>query len=120
LALQKFEFQKFLDFLPDKGLINFSGSRRMLFHAESLGELRRELVNTLGEYIARGVLTRFGYQWGKNDAEALGCVFHNKAEWLKGRPMMHSLQGVVQAENIIFDFTPSGKLELMKGKCRHS
>jgi len=120
LELQKFEFQKFLDFAPDKGLINFSGSRRMLFHAESLGELRRELLNSLGDNIARGILTRFGYQWGKKDAEALGRVFHNKAEWLKGGPMMHSLQGVVQAENITLDFTPSGKLELMKGIWRHS
>lgn len=120
MALQKFEFQKFLDFLPDKGLINFSGSRRMLFHADSLGELRRQLLNSLGDNIARGVLTRFGYQWGKNDAEALGRQFHDKAQWLMGGPMMHSWQGVVQAENTILEFAPSGELELMKGIWHHS
>lgn len=117
---QKFEFQKFLDFLPDKGLINFVGSRRLLFHVESLGELRRELINSLGHDITRGILTRFGYQWGKKDAEALRQVFHDKAEWLHGGPMMHAWQGVVQVENTILEFTPSGNLELMKGIWRDS
>lgn len=120
MELQKFEFQKFLDFMPDKGLINFSGSRRLLFYAESLGELRRELVNSLGDNIARGILTRFGYQWGKKDAEALGHLFRDKVEWLQGGPMMHAWQGVVQVENTILEFTPSGELELMKGIWRHS
>lgn len=120
MELQKLEFQKFLDFLPDKGLINFSGSRRLLFHADSLGELRRELVNSLGDSIARGVLTRFGYQWGKKDAEALGCLFHDKAEWLRIGPMIHTWQGVVQAENTVLEFKPSGELDLMKGIWHHS
>lgn len=120
MELQKMEFQKFLDFMPDKGLINFSGSRRLLFHADSLGELRRELVNSLGDNIARGVLTRFGYQWGKKDAEALGCLFQDKAEWLRIGPMIHTWQGVVQAENTVLEFKPSGELELMKGIWHHS
>lgn len=120
MALQKVEFQNFLDFLPDKGLISFSGSRRLLFHADSLGELRRELLNSLGDNVARGVLTRFGYQWGKNDAESLGRQFHDKAQWLMGGPMMHSWQGVVQAENTVLEFTPSGELDLMKGIWHHS
>ncbi|MHB1166913.1 MAG: XylR N-terminal domain-containing protein [Carboxydocellales bacterium] len=117
---QKFEFQKFLDFLPDKGLINFSGSRRLLFQADSLGELRRELVNSLGENIARGILTRFGYQWGKRDAEALGHLFRDKAEWILAGPMMHAWQGVEQAENYDLKISTTAELILMKGIWRHS
>ncbi len=120
MELQKFEFQRLLDFIPDKGLINFSGSRRLLFQADSLGEMRGELVNSLGENIARGILTRFGYQWGKRDAEALGHLFRDKAEWILAGPMMHAWQGVVQVENTHLEFADNGELVLMKGIWRHS
>ena len=78
MELQKFEIQSFLDFIPNKGQIMFSGSRRLLFYADSLGELRRELVNSLGDNIARGILTRFGYQWGKKDASVQTLKFYIK------------------------------------------
>jgi predicted hydrocarbon binding protein len=40
----------------------------LLFDADAMGLLRRELINTLGSAAAKRILTRFGYAYGYRDA----------------------------------------------------
>ncbi len=114
------DFKRLLSLAPDQGLVSFSGSRRLILQADALGELRREMISTLGEEIARGVLTRFGYQCGCNDAETLRGVFPGKEDWLLGGPMMHTNQGVVHVQNQVLRFDERDRLVVMKGIWRHS
>ncbi|HVO33672.1 MAG TPA: XylR N-terminal domain-containing protein, partial [Elusimicrobiota bacterium] len=50
-----------LHFSTTDGRIWLDDQRMLLIHARSLGLLRREMIETLGFDIARGLLTRMGY-----------------------------------------------------------
>jgi len=58
-----------LRFTPGDGRILLDEQRMLLLHAESMGTLRRELIESLGIDAARGLLTRMGYNSGARDAE---------------------------------------------------
>lgn len=117
---QQFRFPELLRFEPDQGEVLFFGSRKLIFQADALGELRKELLNSLGEEIARGVLTRFGYQCGYKDAEALKSVFADRQGWILAGPLLHSWQGVVRAQNEELQFDDCGRLVVMRGSWSHS
>lgn len=81
-----------------EGIISLNEKRMLLLEAEALFQMREELIQTLGEDIARSVLTRFGYRSGINDAMALSNYnFENDADWLLAGPKMHTLHGIVHA-----------------------
>ena len=48
----------------ESGVIRFKHRRLLIFDADAMGLLRRELVETLGLERARRLLTRFGYACG--------------------------------------------------------
>jgi PAS domain S-box-containing protein len=50
------------------GRARAAGGRNVVFAADSLGSLRRELIENLGPEIARGILTRAAYESGCADA----------------------------------------------------
>ena len=80
---------------PDSGTIRFMGQRVLIFDALALGLLRRELIDTLGVNVARGILTRFGYAHGWRTAETLR---HDHPELMKDSwagPKLHALFGLL-------------------------
>ncbi len=89
-----------LFFSPGDGRIWLQDQRMVLMHAEALGGLRRELIETMGLDKARGLLTRMGYLSGARDAELV------RRQWPDAEPpvaavagtRLHALEGVVKVE----------------------
>ncbi len=89
-----------LFFSPGDGRIWLQDQRMVLIHAEALGGLRRELIESLGLDQARGLLTRMGYLSGARDAALV------RRQWPDADPpvaavagtRLHALEGVVQVE----------------------
>ena len=89
-----------LFFSPGDGRIWLQDQRMVLIHAEALGGLRRELIETMGLDKARGLLTRMGYLSGARDAELV------RRQWPDAEPpvaalagtRLHALEGVVKVE----------------------
>ncbi|MFT3914921.1 MAG: sigma 54-interacting transcriptional regulator [Anaeromyxobacteraceae bacterium] len=65
------DLRELLDFQPRGGVIRLMGERAILFDAVALGLLRKELIDTVGLFAARGILTRFGFAHGWRTGEAL-------------------------------------------------
>ena len=58
---------KLLELLPvddAAGTLHFAHRRMLLFDADAMGLLRKELIETLGLARARRILIRFGYACG--------------------------------------------------------
>jgi transcriptional regulator with GAF, ATPase, and Fis domain/predicted hydrocarbon binding protein len=79
------------------GTLHFAHRRLLLFDADAMGLLRKELIETLGLERARRVLTRFGYACGYRDALTSREMsdWSNLAEWWAAGPRLHTLEGVV-------------------------
>jgi len=79
------------------GTLHFAHRRMLLFDADAMGLLRKELIETLGLERARRILTRFGYACGYRDALTSREVVNwsNLAEWWAAGPRLHTLEGVV-------------------------
>lgn len=84
-----------LDFRAGEGIIAFHDRRMVLQDADAMGILRRELVETIGWTVARGLLTRLGYANGYRDAHTLKALFRweNPEEWYKAGPILQALEG---------------------------
>jgi DNA-binding NtrC family response regulator len=80
------------------GTLHFAHRRMLLFDADAMGLLRKELVETLGLQRARRILIRFGYACGYRDALTSKEVvdWSNLAEWWAAGPRLHTLEGVVR------------------------
>jgi len=81
--------------LPDSGIIRFMDHRVLLFDALAHGLLRKELIDTLGSHIVRGILTRFGYAHGWRSAETLGQEAPELFEDSWAGPHIHALHGLM-------------------------
>lgn len=84
----------------NEGRLFFNQKRAVIFDVEAMGTLRQQLVETLGEELAMGVLIRFGHTQGCKDAEILGeTQWATEMDWLAAGPLLHSLAGLVHAES---------------------
>ncbi len=88
-----------LDFRGAEGIIAFQDRRMLLYDADTLGILRRELIETVGRKVARGLLTRLGYANGYRDAHTLKRLFQwdSPEEWFKAGLVLHALEGKAAA-----------------------
>ncbi|NVM79121.1 DNA-binding NtrC family response regulator [Duganella sp. SG902] len=95
-----------LQFSPGDGRIWLNGQRMQLMHTSSLGDLRRELVDSLGMEKTRGLLTRVGYSAGMRDAQLLRERWPDAepAALFAAGPRMHALEGAVKVEPVHFEF----------------
>src|SRR5690242_6942849 len=85
-----------LHFSTRDGRIWLDDQRMLLIHAKALGELRRELIESLGFDAARGFMTRMGYHAGAQDARMARKVRSSlgpKDMFVVG-PQMHCLEGI--------------------------
>ncbi|RKY87965.1 hypothetical protein DRQ09_03630 [candidate division KSB1 bacterium] len=92
------DFRNLLEFFPEDGLIQLKGDRKLIVSAEAMGNLRMELINTFGIKIAKGVLMRYGYTCGYQDAMNLKKKFkwNNEKDIISAGPKMHMLEGIVK------------------------
>jgi two-component system, NtrC family, response regulator HydG len=95
-----------LRFSTSDGRIWLDEHRMLLIHARALGSLRRELIQTLGLDIARGLLTRMGYQAGTYDAQMARKVRARTSlkEMFVVGPQMHCLEGIGLSEPVRLQF----------------
>jgi PAS domain S-box-containing protein len=91
----------------EEAQLTFNQRRAVIFDVEALGVLREQLINTVGEELAMGVLTRFGYSNGYSDAAMLkdSVSWATDMDWLAAGPTIHGLEGIVSAlpQQIDFD-----------------
>ena len=92
-----------------EGRFDLHGRRLVLHSSDAMAQLRKDLVETVGQEQARRLLTRFGNFWGRADAAAMKRIFHwNTIEdWLKAGPRMHTLQGVARVTVKLLDAQPA-------------
>jgi two-component system response regulator HydG len=94
-----------LRFSPSDGRIWLDDQRMLLIHSSSMGQLRRELIESLGIDRARGLLTRMGYHAGTWDAQMARKVrpHFSLVDMFSVGPQLHALEGRAQVETIRLD-----------------
>lgn len=96
--------ENLLHFIPEQGKILLKGTRVMIFDANALGKLRKDLIDTLGMDRAKGFLIRYGWSCGFQAAMSIKEQFQwdNEMEWIYAGPTMHTLEGFVLVQpNVI-------------------
>jgi DNA-binding NtrC family response regulator len=92
------DLRRLVHFSAGDGRIWLAGQRMVLVHAAALGNLRRELMQTIGREQGRRVLMRAGYASGERDA-ALARQVRSGAttfDMFAVGPQLHMLEGAVQ------------------------
>jgi two-component system, NtrC family, response regulator HydG len=97
-----------LFFSPGDGRIWLQDQRMVLMHSETIGSLRRELIESVGLDKARGLFTRAGYTSGSRDAQLV------RKQWPDADPeaaaiagtRLHALEGVVTVEVVQIHYDP--------------
>lgn len=82
----------------ESGRISLGNSRYVMFDADAIGNMRKELIENLGCDVARGILERVGYKSGRNDAHQLKERYRwpSDEEWLRAGPRLHYIEGMVK------------------------
>jgi len=121
-VIQEPVFTDLLTVNKDEGIIKFNQNRLLLLEAETLFQMREELIQTMGDDMARSVLTRFGYRSGIKDVEAFNNIYHfeNDADWLLAGPKMHTLEGIVHSTCETLEYDRSRGTFYMTSKWRNS
>ena len=93
------DLSKHLLFSPRDGRIWLDQQRMVLLHANSIGTLRRELIEKLGLPAARSMLNRVGYVSGVRDAELVRKRWSSNADAgaFTAGARLHALEGIVRA-----------------------
>jgi transcriptional regulator with PAS, ATPase and Fis domain len=94
------ELTELLDFDPERGRIQFRDHRMLLWDAGAFGSLRKELIDSLGVPVARGILRRFGFAAGYADALTTKSLFawETDQEWWLTCPALQRHEGKVQPD----------------------
>jgi signal transduction histidine kinase/CheY-like chemotaxis protein len=104
---QEIDLDRILVRKPAEGTLELRGSRALLTDAAATYRLAEELEETLGHEASRGVLTRFGYQSGYQEAARLRTYFdwESDIEWLLAGARTQALLGIGQVsfEDVIVD-----------------
>jgi len=100
LRVEALDLKELLELDPSGGLIHFAGQRTLLFDAVAQGLLRKELLDTFGVRVARGILSRFGYVHGRRLAEAMRTRFKwdSDEDWQRAGARIYALQGLFMLE----------------------
>jgi len=100
LRADDLKLENLLEFDPAGGIVRFAGRRAVILDAVAHGLLRKELIDSFGVSVARGILTRFGYVHGKRMAEAMRTEFKwdNDEEWRRAGLRIYCLQGLVVSD----------------------
>ena len=96
------DLRSLIRFSSDDGLIWLDQNRMVLMHATALGELRKELIESIGQEQARRILTRAGYAAGVRDAEIARRIRGDCSaiDAFVAGPQLHMLEGSVNVEPV--------------------
>jgi DNA-binding NtrC family response regulator len=110
VRVEELDLQELLELDSQNGLVRFAGQRALLFDAVAQGLLRKELIDTFGVRVARGILSRFGYVHGRRMAEAMRSQFQwdSDEDWRRAGPRIYALQGLFRLEVGPHGFAPDG------------
>jgi signal transduction histidine kinase len=116
------DLSRMLRFEPAAGRVSFEGRRILLFDAAATGAMRQQLIETVGASVARGILSRWGYQHGYQDAQTLGDLYQweSDTEWISAGPVLHMWEGIVGVEVVALRFDRAAGSFYMKGIWRNS
>jgi len=82
------------------GRVGFQGRRLLIHDLSALGQFRRDLIETVGEKMARRILTRKGLFWGQADAAGMQRLYKwdSLEEWLKAGLRLAEISGKASFE----------------------
>ncbi len=100
MRVQDLDLKELLEVDAEGGLVRFAGQRALIFDAVAQGLLRKELIDTFGIRVARGILSRFGYAHGMRMAEAMRTQFKwdSNEDWRRAGSRIYALQGLFMLE----------------------
>jgi len=100
MRVESLDLKELLELDPAGGLVHFAGQRALIFDAVAQGLLRKELIDTFGIRVARGILSRFGYVHGRRMAEAMKSKFKwdSDDDWRRAGAKIYALQGLFMLE----------------------
>jgi two-component system response regulator HydG len=89
----------------EEGSIYFKNRRMLIFDADAMGFLRKELIGSLGVAHARRILAQFGYARGYRDALTLKESFDwsSLEDWWRAGTRLHALEGIVGVKPVLFE-----------------
>lgn len=89
------DLRDLLRFAAQDGFIWLGEHRMVLMHAGALAELRKELIESVGQEQARRILTRMGFASGMRDAELARRTrgAGDLADAFVVGPQLHMLEG---------------------------
>lgn len=116
------DLRRLVHFSAGDGRIWLAGHRMLLLHAEALGGLRRELIQTTGREHTRRVFMRAGYAAGQRDAALARQVRPNASviEQFSVGPQLHMLEGAVQVAVETFEMDIDAGHHLCRVRWDHS
>jgi len=91
---------RLLQSIPEEGLLRLGDARVLLVEAAAMGVLRKALVEAVGFEMSRGIMTRFGFACGSEDARSTRKKYRLKTvkDWLLAGSRLQALQGHVRVE----------------------
>lgn len=100
------------------GQIELGKNHFLLFTTDALGFLRRDLINTLGDDITKGLFFRLGYQAGYIEALNLAKAFTWESDYERLRAVcdLHVIKGLARVEDVKIEISPDRKTFYMEGK----
>jgi two-component system, NtrC family, response regulator HydG len=100
MRVEELDLKELLELDPGGGLVRFAGQRALIVDAVAQGLLRKELIDTFGVRVARGILSRFGYIHGRRMAEAMRSQFkwESEEDWRLAGARIYALQGLFRLD----------------------
>ena len=112
MKAEELDLRRILSFRPKGGTIQFMGHRAMIVDALAMGLLRKELIEHLGNFAARTILTRFGYAHGWSTADNLCIEYPGLKDDPQTGPILHMLQGILNVAALDVVHEPSFRLAI--------
>jgi DNA-binding NtrC family response regulator len=100
------DLRRVLSFSPKGGIMQFMGNRALIIDAVAMGLLRKELIDNLGTFSARNILTRMGYAHGWATADNLDNEYPDLLQDTQCGPTLHMLQGALSVAKCEVVFEP--------------
>jgi DNA-binding NtrC family response regulator len=116
------DLRRLVHFSASDGRIWLAGHRMLLLHAEALGNLRKELMQSVGREQTRKIFMRAGYESGVRDATLARQVRPQGTpyEQFSVGPQLHMLEGAVQVTPERFELDLSAGTHLGIFRWDHS
>lgn len=107
MKASELDLMRVFSYSPKGGLIHFMKHRALIIDAIAMGILRKELIDNLGTFAARNILTRMGYAHGWSTADNLSKEYPDLLKDHNCGPTLHMLQGVANVIRCEVVYDPS-------------